>query len=114
MKLPWKKRERELEAEVDRLRANLLNESAQHRVEEQALRNQVEYLIRTIRQTDDIIFSIQQSADGSWKTVQPRFAQLVDQMTHRKVAESNRISDLIRPELIKTYTDPQQKRIGNK
>lgn len=95
---------------IDPRNTRIIELEAQNR----ALTNQVEYLVRTIRQTDDIIFSIQQSADGSWKTVQPRFAQLSDQMTHRKVAESNRISELIRPELIKTYTDPQQKRIGNK
>lgn len=117
MKLPWKKRERQLEAEVDRLRANLLNESAQHQTEESALRNQVDFLIREIRKMDDIIFSIQQSADGSWKTVQPRFAQLADQMTVRKVAESNRIGDLMTRELHNTYKPPEAlipKLIGSK
>lgn len=76
-----------------------------------AARNQIEYLVRTIRQMDDIIFSMAQAADGSWKSVQPRFAQLHDQMTARKVAESNRIGDVLRGELINTYTEPQQKRL---
>jgi leucyl aminopeptidase (aminopeptidase T) len=71
--------------------------------ETHALRNQVEYLVRTIRQTDDIIFSISQCTD--WTTMRPRVAQLTDQMTHRKVAESNRINDLIITELHDTYND---------
>jgi len=66
-----------------------------------ALANQVEYLVRTIRQTDDIIFSISQCVD--WESMRPRVAQLTDQMTARKVAESNRIGDLLRGELIETY-----------
>lgn len=109
---PWS-RIRELELEVDQLRANYLNEAAQHRQEEAALRNQVDYLIRTIRQTDDIIFSLSQVADGSWTSVRPRIAQLTDQMTARKVAESNRISGLIEGELRTTYA-PRTKLIGSK
>lgn len=106
MKLPWKKRERELEAEIDRLRANLINESAQHQKEESALRNQVDFLIRSIRKTDDIIFSISQCT--SWPSMQPRVAQLVDQMTARKVAESARIDSLIVNELHDTYQSPNK------
>ena len=88
-----------------------------HAKEAQALRNQVDFLIREIRKMDDIVFSIQQSADGSWKTVQPRFIQLCDQMTARKVAESNRIGSLITRELHNTYKPPEApapKLIGSK
>lgn len=77
-----------------------------------ALRNQVDYLIREIRKMDDIIFSIGQSADGSWSRVQPRFAQLHDEMTARKVAESNRINSLITSELHNTYRPDEPKQIG--
>lgn len=112
MDLFGNKRIAALEKECAQLRANLLNESAQHRTEEARLSNQVEYLIRNIRQTDDIIFSIQQSADGTWERVRPRFTQLCDQMTARKVAESNRISSLITSELHSTYIPPEQKQIG--
>lgn len=74
--------------------------------------NQIEYLVRTIRQTDDIIFSISQCTD--WPQMRPRIAQLTDQMTARRVAESNRINDLLRPQLIETYNDQTNapKRIG--
>jgi len=74
--------------------------------------NQVEYLIRTIRQTDDIIFSISQCTN--WESMRPRVAQLTDQMTARKVAESNRITSLVTEELRKVYTDQTNapKRIG--
>lgn len=63
--------------------------------------NQISYLIRTIRETDDIIFSISQTTN--WESMRPRVATLVDQMTTRKVAESRRISSLIQEELIATY-----------
>jgi hypothetical protein len=81
--------------------------------ENRALKNQVEYLIHTIRQTDDIIYSISQCTD--WITMRPRVAQLTDQMTYRKVSESNRISSLIQGELHETYKPPTDlKQIGNK
>lgn len=116
---------------LQKLNADLIDSVAKYREEvirlqqrdaafaasEQALRNQVDFLIREIRKMDDIIFSIQQSADGSWKTVQPRFAQLTDQMTARKVAESNRIDDLMTRELhnvYKPYEAPAPKLIGSK
>lgn len=77
-----------------------------------AQRNQIEYLVRTIRQMDDAIFSMSQMT--SWDSMRPRFAQLVDQMTARKVAESNRIGDILRTELVDTYNDQTNvpKRIG--
>jgi hypothetical protein len=96
-----KKRIAELEAEVNRYRANLQNESAAHTTEENALRNQVEYLVRTIRQMDDQIFAMSQCAD--FNQMRPHFLTLSDGMTARKVAESNRIADILRPQLIETY-----------
>lgn len=80
--------------------------------ENYALKNQIEYLVRTIRQTDDIIFSISQCTD--WTTMRPRVAQLTDQMTARKVTESNRINSILNGELISTYNDQTNvpKRIG--
>jgi len=72
-------------------------------------RNQVEYLVRTIRDMDQEIYNMGQK--DSWTTQRPHFARLYDEMTARKVAESKRIGDLLRPELIETYTAPQQKRL---
>jgi len=70
--------------------------------ESTALRNQVEYLVRTIRQMDDQIFAMSQCTD--WNAMRPYFLHLSDAMTARKVAESNRIGDIMRQELIDTYT----------
>lgn len=95
----------------------LQRRDAEFAASERALRNQVDFLIREIRKMDDIIFSIQQSADGTWTTVRDRFTTLCDQMTARKVAESNRISDLIVGELHNTYKPPEAptpKQIGSK
>lgn len=103
------KRIKELEAEVDRLRANLLNESAQHRTEEATLQNRITYLVRTIRQIDDKIFSMSQMT--SWEGMRPRFQELHEGMISRKTAESNRIGDLIEGELRTTY-NPEMKRIA--
>jgi leucyl aminopeptidase (aminopeptidase T) len=72
-----------------------------------AAQNQVEYLVRTIRQTDDIIFSISQCTN--WESMRPRVAQLTDQMTARKVAESNRITELVTNEIKSVYTEPQKR-----
>jgi hypothetical protein len=79
-----------------------------------ALRNQVDYLIRTIRDMDDKLFSISQCT--SWPQMRPRISALVDEMTARKVAESKRISSLITRELHDTYKDESAalKQIGNK
>lgn len=70
-----------------------------------ALQNQIEYLVRTIREMDDQIFKMSQCS--SWEAMRPNFNRLQEGMTARKVVESNRISDLIRPELIRTYAPKQ-------
>lgn len=99
---PWS-RIRALEQENTQLRTDLVMQTADYNKHVTHLRRQVDALIRDIRGTDDIILSISQSADGTWKTVQARFATLCDQMTVRKVAESNRINTLIDGELRNTY-----------
>lgn len=66
-----------------------------------ALRNQVDYLVRTIRDMDDKLFSISQCSD--WPSMRPRIAALVDEMTARKVEESKRINSIITRELHSTY-----------
>jgi chromosome segregation ATPase len=99
-----KARVAQLEAENATLQERLRNWEhrwADHEREARGLRTQVEYLVRTIRQTDDIIFSISQHT--SWEAMRPRFAQLVDQMTARKVAESNRINSVVQQEIISGY-----------
>ena len=94
-----------LEAEIKRLESNLRDQAEANLKAGMALRNQVEYLVRTIREMDDQIFKMSQC--GSWNAMQPHFVTLSDGMTSRKVIESNRINDLIRPELIKTYGPKQ-------
>jgi len=69
-----------------------------------AKEQQITYLIQTIRAMDDKIFSMGQCT--SWETMRPRFLQLHDEMTARKVAESNRISDIVTKELRATYSPP--------
>lgn len=101
----WK-RIRELEARVDRLTANLRNESAAHDTEEATLRNQIEYLVRTIRDMDQEIWNMAQRSD--WNSMRPHFVKLQDGMTARKYAENGRINDIIRGELIDTYKPPQK------
>lgn len=100
-----------LEKENAQLRANYINETNHNRTEEASLRNQLEYLVRTIRDMDDQIFRMSQC--GDWNSMRPMFNKLQDGMTHRKVAESNRINDVLRTELISTYKPPI-KQIGSK
>jgi hypothetical protein len=66
-----------------------------------ALRNQVDYLIRTIRDMDDKLFSISQCTD--WPQMRPRIASLVDEMTARKVNESKAIGRVITERLHEVY-----------
>lgn len=69
--------------------------------ESTGLRNQIEYLVRAIRDMDDQIFKMSQAS--SWEAMRPNFNNLQEGMMVRKRQESDRINDLIRPELIKTY-----------
>lgn len=68
------------------------------------LRNQNEYLIRTIRKMDDIIFSMGQCAGTNPTGFNGRFRELYDQAMVRKTIESNRIGTLIETELHEVYT----------
>ncbi len=69
-----------------------------------ALRNQVDYLVRTIRDMDDKIFSIGQFANGTWNdSVRSRFLQLHDEMTARKDNESKAIGQVITERLHEVY-----------
>jgi hypothetical protein len=87
----------------------LQRESAEFAPQLRAAHNQIEYLVRTIRQMDDQIFAMSQCTD--FNQMRPHFLTLSDGMTARKVAESNRIADILRPQLIETYrpTDAQKK-----
>lgn len=67
------------------------------------LRQQVDYLIRTIRDTDQVIFSISQCTN--WSSMQPRVAQLTEQMMVRKHAESKAIGNVIESRLHEVYAD---------
>jgi len=72
--------------------------------EVRALRNQVDYLVRTIRDMDEKIYSIGQFANGTWnEAVRSRFAALHDEMTARKVNESKAIGRVITERLHEVY-----------
>ena len=66
-----------------------------------ALQNQVEYLVRTIRDMDEQIFKMSQCT--TWEQRRPNFTNLSEGMMVRKRTESDRIGELLRPELMKTY-----------
>ena len=88
-------------AALEQLHAHEVDRSTDLAKQLRAAQNQVEYLVRTIRQMDDQIFSMSQLT--AWESMRPHFRTLCDGMTARKVAESNRIADILRPELIATY-----------
>lgn len=79
-----------------------------------AMRNQVEYLVRTIRDMDQEIWNMAQKLD--WPAQRPHFVKLQDGMTARKHAENERINDILRPQLIETYGPKpmNMKQIGSK
>ncbi len=85
------------------------NERLQNEV--RMLKNQVEYLVRTIRDTDQEIWNMGQRTD--WVSQRPHFVKLQEGMIARKHAENERISTIIRGELIDTYK-PSTKQIGHK
>jgi len=68
-----------------------------------AKENQITYLVKTIREMDDQIFKMGQMM--SWESMRPFFAALHEQTMARKVNESNRIRDILLPELNATYQD---------
>lgn len=78
--------------------------------ESRALTNQIEYLVRTIRNMDEQIFKMSQCTD--WNQMRPNFANLSEGMTVRKRQESDRIGEILQPELMKTYNNQtNQKRL---
>lgn len=94
------------------------NEALNRRVAElesevRAKTNQVDYLVRTIRAMDDLIFSMSQC--DNWPSMREKFVVLKDGMTARKVIESDRIGQLVEGELRKTYdpTGDNTKRLEN-
>lgn len=70
-----------------------------------ALRNQRDYLIRTIREMDQEIYNMSQRT--SWETMRPHFNKLMEGVIARKYAENERINDLIIRELNAAYGPKQ-------
>ena len=100
----------------DLAQADEANSAAQARARDleaknRALANQVEYLVRTIRDMDGQIFQIGQLADGSWTRVRNNFANLHEGMMARKRAESDRVGAILSTEIIKAYAPDTTKRI---
>lgn len=108
----WRKKKPDTEVlKLQQLCHDLRNEKDNLHRELRAAKNQVEYLVRTIREMDDKIFQMGQCA--SWNEMRKYFNPLHDDMTSRKVTESRRIKDLLLPELNATY-QPGQKRLEGK
>ena len=99
------------ELREDLAQADESNTIAQERItrletKNRELANQVEYLVRTIRDMDQEIWNMGQKTD--WNQQRPHFRKLHDEMTARKVAESKRIGDVLRGEIIDTYSPSKQ------
>ena len=94
-------------AELEKANANLNRRLEEWENDDRSTQNQVEYLVRTIRDMDEQIFKMSQCT--TWEQMRPNFANLSEGMMVRKRTESDRIGELLRPELIKTYAD--QKRL---
>ena len=88
-------------ANLDAKNASLSDQLLEQIKDNGALRNQVEYLVRTIRDMDQEIWNMAQRTD--WNGMRPHFVKLQDGMTARKHAENSRINDILRGELINTY-----------
>lgn len=73
-------------------------------------RNQIEYLVRTIRDMDQEIYNMGQKTD--WPAQRSHFVKLQEGMIARKHAESSRIGDILRGELIETYTPQRTGGVG--
>ena len=82
--------------------ADLQQAEAKAEADLRALKNQTEYLVRTIRDMDQEIWNMSQRS--SWEGMRPHYNKLQEGMIARKHAENNRISDIMRQELINTYT----------
>lgn len=75
-----------------------------------AAKNQIEYLVRTIHDMDQVIWDIGQQT--SWEGMRPYYTKIQEGTIARKHAESNRIGDILRGELIDAYAPSAAKRIG--
>lgn len=69
-----------------------------------ALRNQRDYLIRTIRDMDQEIWNMSQRT--SWEAQRPHFNKLMEGTIARKHAENERINALVTEQIKETYTPP--------
>lgn len=105
-----------MKIELDQVKAQLqevIKQRDEFAREATGLRNQIEYLVRTIRDMDEQIYKMSQAT--SMDQMRPNLLNLIEGMTVRKRQESDRIGDIVRGELIKTYaTTPEQKRIAER
>lgn len=81
------------------------------RDDNRALRNQIEYLVRTIRDMDQEIWNMAQRTD--WPSMRNHFVKLQEGMIARKHAENERISSIMTKELAETYV-PRTKELEHK
>lgn len=67
------------------------------------LNQQIREMADDIRIMDQLVYKITQHADGTWQSVRHEFSLLKAATEKRMRDESNRITDIMRKELIHTY-----------
>lgn len=82
-------------SKIAKLEADILSREAQ-----------ITAMAKTIRDQDQLIFQMSQMPD--WPTMRPIFAKLCEVVNARMRNESDRIRDLMIPEIKKTYTEPKR------
>ena len=91
---------RELQAEIERLQKSDAGYAKVYADQEQTIREMAD----EIRQTDQLIFRMSQCSD--WSTMRPIFNKLQVEQESRQRTESNRITDIMRSELLSIYRKP--------
>ncbi len=103
---PWTKL-RAQAAEIQSLRQLILDADRDHAESDASLRQTIAELADTIRTMDQHIYNMSQCTD--WKSMRPYFNQLQAPMEARKTNESNRITNILRKQLIATYAPRMEK-----
>lgn len=96
-----RKRIEELKRQVDSANWNAELSHSNHEV----VSKQRDDLIRTLRDMDQLIFMMSQCT--SWESMRPHFNKLQSGTETRMRIESDRIRDVLIPEIRAAYTDPR-------
>lgn len=82
------------------------------RLRNESIDERIRIMADDIREMDQLIWAMSQCV--SWGAMQPIFTQLLDLTIKRKRAESDRINDILRRELLSVYTPDQLKLLDRK